>query len=154
MSATVSDVLVDRLRAWGVRRVFGYPGDGIHGVMAALVRVGHAIEFVQARHEQSAASMACAHAKWTGRRSISASRGRRKAATGGREAVTGRGGRGGGGEPPPDPWGLASRSTQPRRPDVEGDRVWGPRPCPVCGDDSDADPGKPCTDCAAKGGGR
>jgi pyruvate dehydrogenase (quinone) len=63
MAATVSDFLWQRLRAWGVRRVFGYPGDGINGLIGALDRTEGAIEFVQVRHEEMAA---CAHAKFTG----------------------------------------------------------------------------------------
>lgn len=66
MAATVSDFLVDRLRAWGVKRVFGYPGDGINGVVGALARASDEIAFVQARHEEMAAFMACGHAKFTG----------------------------------------------------------------------------------------
>jgi pyruvate dehydrogenase (quinone) len=66
MAATVGDFLVDRLHQWGVRRIFGYPGDGINGIMGALNRAGGAVEFVQARHEELAAFMACAHAKFTG----------------------------------------------------------------------------------------
>jgi pyruvate dehydrogenase (quinone) len=62
---TVSDVLVERLSAWGVDRVFGYSGDGIDGVMGALRRAGKPA-FVQARHEETAAFMAVAHAKYTG----------------------------------------------------------------------------------------
>src|SRR4051794_7768202 len=54
----VSDVVVDRLRAWGVQRVFGYSGDGINGVLGALRRAGNEPEFVQARHEEAAAFMA------------------------------------------------------------------------------------------------
>src|SRR5438132_5494079 len=66
MSEKASDFLVRRLHEWGVRRVFGYPGDGIDGVMGALNRLEGAIEFVQVRHEEMAAFMACAHAKFTG----------------------------------------------------------------------------------------
>ncbi len=69
MSQTVSDFLFRRLHAWGVRRIYGYPGDGINGLTGALNRLQdteHAIRFVQARHEEEAAFMACAHAKWTG----------------------------------------------------------------------------------------
>ncbi|GAA1630313.1 thiamine pyrophosphate-requiring protein [Actinoplanes couchii] len=62
---TVSDVVVDRLAAWGVERVFGYSGDGIDGVIGALRRAGRP-EFVQARHEEAAAFMAVGHAKYTG----------------------------------------------------------------------------------------
>jgi pyruvate dehydrogenase (quinone) len=66
MSRTTSDFLVERLRAWGVRRIYGYPGDGINGILGALDRAGDAIDFVQVRHEEMAAFMACAHAKFTG----------------------------------------------------------------------------------------
>jgi pyruvate dehydrogenase (quinone) len=66
MSMTVSDFIVSRLSAWGVRRVFGYPGDGINGVFGALSRSEGGIEFIQARHEEMAAFMASAHAKFTG----------------------------------------------------------------------------------------
>src|SRR5215213_8077349 len=62
----VSDFLVERIHAWGVRRVFGYPGDGIDGVMGALNRADGKIEFIQARHEEMCAFMACGHAKITG----------------------------------------------------------------------------------------
>ncbi len=65
-SSTVGDFLWQRLHAWGVRRVFGYPGDGINGLIGALDRAGDAIDFVQVRHEELAAFMACAHAKYTG----------------------------------------------------------------------------------------
>jgi pyruvate dehydrogenase (quinone) len=61
-----SDSLVARLRAWGVERIFGYPGDGINGILGALGRKNCGIEFVQVRHEEMAAFMACAHAKFTG----------------------------------------------------------------------------------------
>ena len=70
MSDTVSDFLLKRLHAWGVRRIFGYPGDGINGVMGALNRLEDTeqrIEFVQSRHEELSAFMACAHAKFTGK---------------------------------------------------------------------------------------
>jgi pyruvate dehydrogenase (quinone) len=69
MSSTAADFLVQRLRAWGVRRIYGYPGDGINGIMGALGRQegeDGAIRFVQARHEELAAFMACAHAKFAG----------------------------------------------------------------------------------------
>ncbi|MDB5862813.1 MAG: thiamine pyrophosphate-requiring protein [Betaproteobacteria bacterium] len=65
MAATVGDFLLQRLCAWGVKRVFGYPGDGINGIMGAFGR-SDAIDFVQTRHEELAAFMACAHAKFTG----------------------------------------------------------------------------------------
>jgi len=66
MANTVSDFLWQRLHGWGVRRVFGYPGDGINGLIGALDRTEGAIDFVQVRHEEMAAFMACAHAKYTG----------------------------------------------------------------------------------------
>jgi pyruvate dehydrogenase (quinone) len=66
MSQTASDFLVNRLHQWGVRRIYGYPGDGINGVVGALDRAKDKIKFVQARHEELAAFMACAHAKFTG----------------------------------------------------------------------------------------
>jgi pyruvate dehydrogenase (quinone) len=62
----VADLVVDRLRAWGVPRVFGYSGDGINGLMGALRRAGGDPAFVQARHEENAALMAVGHAKYTG----------------------------------------------------------------------------------------
>jgi pyruvate dehydrogenase (quinone) len=66
MAKNVSDHLVERLAAWGVRRVYGYPGDGINGIMGALRRAEEAIDFVQVRHEEMAALAACGHAKFTG----------------------------------------------------------------------------------------
>jgi pyruvate dehydrogenase (quinone) len=62
----VSDFMIERLSEWGVRRIYGYPGDGINGIMGALQRADGEIDFVQVRHEEMAAFMACAHAKWTG----------------------------------------------------------------------------------------
>jgi pyruvate dehydrogenase (quinone) len=61
----VGDFVVERLLAWGVRRIYGYPGDGINGVIGALQRADK-IDFVQVRHEEMAAFMAVAHAKFTG----------------------------------------------------------------------------------------
>ncbi len=66
MAHTVGDHIVERLKAWGVRTIFGYPGDGINGVLTALDRAKNDIRFIQVRHEESAAFMACAHAKFTG----------------------------------------------------------------------------------------
>ncbi|MCU6501338.1 thiamine pyrophosphate-requiring protein [Rugamonas sp. A1-17] len=66
MSKTVGDFFVERLYDWGVRKIFGYPGDGINGVLGALNRADKKIEFIQARHEEMAAFMACAHAKFSG----------------------------------------------------------------------------------------
>ena len=59
------DFLVDRLKTWGVTRIYGYPGDGIDGVLGSLQRDG-GIDFIQARHEEMAAFMAVAHAKFSG----------------------------------------------------------------------------------------
>ncbi|NLR97206.1 thiamine pyrophosphate-requiring protein [Rhizobium sp. P38BS-XIX] len=66
MAKTVSDFIVQRLYDWGVRRIFGYPGDGINGLFGALNRADGKIEFIQARHEEMAAFMASAHAKFSG----------------------------------------------------------------------------------------
>jgi pyruvate dehydrogenase (quinone) len=66
MTQTVGDFVVSRLHAWGVRRMFGYPGDGINGVFGALNRASDKIEFIQARHEEMAAFMASAYAKFSG----------------------------------------------------------------------------------------
>src|SRR3954452_24604510 len=66
MARTVGDFLIERLHQWGVRRIYGYPGDGINGVFGALQRAQGKIEFIQARHEEMAACMASAHAKFTG----------------------------------------------------------------------------------------
>src|SRR3954451_14103403 len=66
MAMDVSDFMLQRLAAWGVKRIFGYPGDGINGIMGALGRTETGIEFVQTRHEELAAFMACAHAKFSG----------------------------------------------------------------------------------------
>jgi pyruvate dehydrogenase (quinone) len=66
MTATVSDFLIARLFDWGVRRIYGYPGDGINGILGALNRADERMAFVQVRHEEMAAFMACAHAKFTG----------------------------------------------------------------------------------------
>ena len=67
MADTVADFLLSRLKEWGVRRIYGFPGDGINGILGALDRaLGPDLEFVQTRHEEEAAFMACAHAKWTG----------------------------------------------------------------------------------------
>ncbi len=65
-SLTVSDAIVERLAAWGIRRIYGFPGDGINGVLGALRRAGDRIEFIQVAHEELAGMAACAHAKFTG----------------------------------------------------------------------------------------
>jgi pyruvate dehydrogenase (quinone) len=62
----VGDFLIERLTEWGVTRIYGYPGDGINGIIGALQRAEDRVEFVQVRHEEMSALMACAHAKWTG----------------------------------------------------------------------------------------
>ncbi|HEX3970214.1 MAG TPA: thiamine pyrophosphate-requiring protein [Stellaceae bacterium] len=66
MAKTVGDFFIERLHQWGVRRIYGYPGDGINGVFGALQRAKDKIEFIQCRHEEMAAFMASAHAKFTG----------------------------------------------------------------------------------------
>jgi pyruvate dehydrogenase (quinone) len=66
MPTTVADFMLDRLHEWKVNRIYGYPGDGINGILGALERHTEEIEFIQARHEEMAAFMACGHAKWTG----------------------------------------------------------------------------------------
>jgi len=66
VAPNVSDQLIDQLTAWGVKRIFGYPGDGINGFFGAMRRAEDRIDFIQARHEEMAAFMACAHAKYTG----------------------------------------------------------------------------------------
>ena len=62
----VGDFIIKRLAAWGVTRIFGYPGDGINGILGALGRSTEPVKFTQVRHEEMAALMACAHAKFTG----------------------------------------------------------------------------------------
>jgi pyruvate dehydrogenase (quinone) len=66
MADSVSDFLVSRLAEWGIRRIYGFPGDGINGILGALNRAGDEFEFIQVRHEEMAAFMACGHAKFTG----------------------------------------------------------------------------------------
>src|SRR5436305_9160816 len=66
MAELVADFLLARLREWGVHRIYGYPGDGINALMGAMDRANGDPEFIQVRHEEMAAFMACAHAKWTG----------------------------------------------------------------------------------------
>ena len=62
----VSDYVLNRLKEWGIKRIFGYPGDGINGFLGALDRAKGEPEFIQTRHEEMAAFMAGAHAKFTG----------------------------------------------------------------------------------------
>jgi pyruvate dehydrogenase (quinone) len=66
MSDTVSDFLLQRLSDWGITRIYGFPGDGINGVYGALNRALDRFQYIQSRHEEMAAFMACAHAKFTG----------------------------------------------------------------------------------------
>jgi pyruvate dehydrogenase (quinone) len=65
MAELVADFILKRLREWGIHRIYGYPGDGINGFLGALDRADPDPEFIQARHEEMAAFMACAHAKFT-----------------------------------------------------------------------------------------
>ncbi|MFY9739852.1 MAG: thiamine pyrophosphate-requiring protein [Candidatus Cybelea sp.] len=67
---TTSDFLLQRLVDWGFYRVYAYPGDGINGILGAFDRIGDKLEFIQVRHEEEAAFMACAHAKYTGETGI------------------------------------------------------------------------------------
>jgi pyruvate dehydrogenase (quinone) len=66
MGETVGDFIVKRLSEWGVKRIYGYPGDGINGLIGSLQRADGLIDFIQVRHEEMAAFNACAHAKFTG----------------------------------------------------------------------------------------
>src|SRR6476619_8179390 len=66
MSETVADCVLQRLHAWGVRTLYGYPGDGINGFLGAFERAKDSLRFVQVRHEEIAAFMATAHAKFSG----------------------------------------------------------------------------------------
>jgi pyruvate dehydrogenase (quinone) len=67
MASTAAEILIDTIYDWGVEVVFGLPGDGINGIIEALRKRAEQIRFVQVRHEESAAFMACAHAKYTGK---------------------------------------------------------------------------------------
>ncbi|HZU50532.1 MAG TPA: thiamine pyrophosphate-requiring protein [Sphingomicrobium sp.] len=64
-----SDFFVERLKSWGVKRIFGYSGDGINGVIGAIQRDG-TIDFIQVRHEEMAAFMATADAKFSGQLAV------------------------------------------------------------------------------------
>jgi len=66
MSKSVAEFAIERLHEWGVNRIYGYPGDGINGLMGALREAEDKIEFIQVRHEEMAAFMACGHSKYTG----------------------------------------------------------------------------------------
>src|SRR5690349_24030121 len=65
MSKTVGQFILERLAEWGVERIYGYPGDGINGLLGGFHHVERP-EFVQVRHEEIAAFAATAHAKFTG----------------------------------------------------------------------------------------
>ncbi len=67
MAKTAADIMIEALQQWGVDTIFGLPGDGINGIMESLRQAQDKIRFVQVRHEESAAFMACAYAKYTGR---------------------------------------------------------------------------------------
>ncbi|CAN5312334.1 thiamine pyrophosphate-requiring protein [soil metagenome] len=67
MSQTTADFLLSRLREWGVQKVFGYPGDGINGLLAAWGRADNQPQFIQARHEEMCALQAVGYAKFSGR---------------------------------------------------------------------------------------
>jgi pyruvate dehydrogenase (quinone) len=66
MTKTTSDFLIERIYEWGIRRIYGYPGDGINGIIGAINRASDSMQYIQVRHEEMAAFMACAHAKFTG----------------------------------------------------------------------------------------
>src|SRR3954466_13126575 len=66
MSEKTAAFMLNRLHEGGVERIYGYPGDGINGLLGAFHEVGDELEFVQVRHEEIAAFAACAHAKLTG----------------------------------------------------------------------------------------
>src|SRR3954462_1375358 len=67
MSKTVADLLIERLIDWGVKTIFGFPGDGVNGIFEALRNHQREIRFIQVRHEEAAAFAACGYAKFTGR---------------------------------------------------------------------------------------
>src|SRR3954468_14760700 len=65
-SQTVGRFILERFAEWGVKRIYGYPGDGINGILGGFHEVGDRVRFVQTRHEELASFAACAHAKFTG----------------------------------------------------------------------------------------
>src|SRR5512143_299503 len=67
MAQTAADILIEILQEWSVDTIFGLPGDGINGIMEALRQRRDDVRFVQVRHEEAAAFMACGYAKFTGR---------------------------------------------------------------------------------------
>src|ERR671938_1814654 len=66
MAKNVAQFMLERLSEWGIKRIYGYPGDGINGLLGAFHEVGHRVEFTQTAHEEIASFAACAHAKFTG----------------------------------------------------------------------------------------
>src|ERR1039457_6240288 len=66
MGKTAGDYLCERLIEWGVDTIYGFPGDGINGILGALRRHEEQLRFIQTRHEEMASFMACGHAKFTG----------------------------------------------------------------------------------------
>lgn len=66
MSKTVADFIWERISAWGIKRIFGFPGDGINGLMGSLDRAGDQFDYIRVRHEEMSAFMASGHAKFTG----------------------------------------------------------------------------------------
>ena len=66
MASTAADVLIESLQDWNVEFIFGLPGDGINGIMESLRRRQDKVRFIQVRHEEAAAFMACGYAKYTG----------------------------------------------------------------------------------------
>src|SRR5213079_153453 len=67
MAKTAADVMIETLMDWGVDTIFGLPGDGINGIMEALRKRQELVRFIQVRHEEAAAFMACGYAKYTGK---------------------------------------------------------------------------------------
>src|SRR5512142_1142048 len=67
MAKTAADVLIETIHDWGVDVIFGIPGDGINGIMEALRTHQDQVRFIHVRHEEAAAFMACAYAKFTGK---------------------------------------------------------------------------------------
>lgn len=70
MAATVGDYILQRLREWGVAQVFGYPGDGINGIITAFAAADDDPKFVQSRHEEMSAFQAVGYAKFSGRTGV------------------------------------------------------------------------------------
>src|SRR3954452_8219506 len=70
MTTTVADQLLTRLREWGIEQVFGYPGDGINGILGAFSRAEDQPRFIQSRHEEMSAFEAVGHAKFSGRAAV------------------------------------------------------------------------------------